>query len=277
MQLSAAAAWMRPASRIQRGRLSVKRVGYSPPRGLRPGDLAGQVGRVLAGYLLIAGRPSATPCSILSLASQLPSVPSQIPRSRATWAIGFPVSRTIRTAPRGTADRISVSSPARLVLIADASSIRGKLKLRGLPGCGRPQVDPCREIDLVLADDRSPYASPLVARLERLHQTLTGWVIPRIFIVADGNPPPIMISAPRRTWNLTSRTVPRGGVHLPPPARVTPREGARLAAAMRAGAVSRMRCTGRSPTPPGRERGRTQRRTKERPASVSQRGSIVTG
>src|SRR5450759_3564847 len=34
-----------------------------------------------------------------SLAYQLPSVPSLIPRSRATRATGFPVSRTIRTAP----------------------------------------------------------------------------------------------------------------------------------------------------------------------------------
>src|SRR5829696_9933770 len=32
-------------------------------------------------------------------ATQLPSVPSLTPRSRATWAIGFPVSSTIRTAP----------------------------------------------------------------------------------------------------------------------------------------------------------------------------------
>src|SRR4029078_4970332 len=34
-----------------------------------------------------------------SWATQLPSVPSWTPRSRATWAIGLPVSRTIRTAP----------------------------------------------------------------------------------------------------------------------------------------------------------------------------------
>src|ERR1019366_6026636 len=66
-------------------------------------------------------------------------------------------------------------------------------ELRGLPGSGRPQVDPHHEMDLVLTDDPSPYGSPLVARLERLHQSLAGWVVPRIFIVADGNPPPIMI------------------------------------------------------------------------------------
>ncbi len=68
------------------------------------------------------------------------------------------------------------------------------LELRGLPGSGQPQVDLHQEIDLVLTDDPSPYATPLVARLEHLHQALTGWVIPRIFIVAGGNPPPIMIS-----------------------------------------------------------------------------------
>jgi hypothetical protein len=67
-------------------------------------------------------------------------------------------------------------------------------ELHGVPGSGRPQVDLCHDIDLVLSDDPSPYGSPLVPRLERLHQSLAGWVIPRIFIVADGNPPPIMIS-----------------------------------------------------------------------------------
>jgi hypothetical protein len=39
--------------------------------------------------------------------------------------------------------------------------------------------------------------SPLVARMKRLHQVLTGWVIPRVFIVAEsgpGSPPPIGIS-----------------------------------------------------------------------------------
>src|SRR5450759_3873160 len=44
-------------------------------------------------------RPLVPSCSARSLANQLPSVPSLIPRSRATCAIGFPVSRTIRTAP----------------------------------------------------------------------------------------------------------------------------------------------------------------------------------
>jgi hypothetical protein len=44
-----------------------------------------------------------------------------------------------------------------------------------------------------VTDDPSPYPSLLVERLEWLHQSLTGWVVPRIFIVADGNPPPMMI------------------------------------------------------------------------------------
>jgi hypothetical protein len=67
-------------------------------------------------------------------------------------------------------------------------------ELHGPPGSGRPQTDARFEVHLVLNDDPSPYASPLVARLEQLHQSLVGWVIPRIFIVADGKPPPIMIS-----------------------------------------------------------------------------------
>ncbi|MGD0373311.1 MAG: hypothetical protein ABSB01_01810 [Streptosporangiaceae bacterium] len=66
--------------------------------------------------------------------------------------------------------------------------------LLGPPGSGRPQVDPPFEMHLVLTDDPSPYASPLVARLERLHQSLARWVVPRMFIVAGGDPPPIMIS-----------------------------------------------------------------------------------
>src|ERR1035437_7738670 len=44
-------------------------------------------------------RPLVPSRSARSLANQLPSVPSLIPRSRATRATGFPVSRTIRTAP----------------------------------------------------------------------------------------------------------------------------------------------------------------------------------
>jgi hypothetical protein len=67
-------------------------------------------------------------------------------------------------------------------------------ELHNRSGSGRPEVDPHLEIEIVLADDPSPYKSPLVARLERLHRSLAGWVIPRVFIVAEGNPPPMMIS-----------------------------------------------------------------------------------
>lgn len=68
------------------------------------------------------------------------------------------------------------------------------LELLGAAGSGRPQVELRQDIDLVLTDDPCPYWSPLVARLERLHQSLTRWVVPRVFIVAEGRPPPIMIS-----------------------------------------------------------------------------------
>jgi hypothetical protein len=43
--------------------------------------------------------PSASPRRRRSAFTQFPSVPSLIPRSRATCAIGLPVSRTSRTAP----------------------------------------------------------------------------------------------------------------------------------------------------------------------------------
>jgi hypothetical protein len=67
-------------------------------------------------------------------------------------------------------------------------------ELHGPPASGWPPLEPKFTIDLVLTDDPSPYPSPVGARLERLHQSLTGWVVPRIFIVADGNPPPILIT-----------------------------------------------------------------------------------
>lgn len=67
-------------------------------------------------------------------------------------------------------------------------------ELHNRSGRERPEVDPHLEIEMVLADDPSPYKAQLVARLERLHRSLTGWIIPRVFIVAEGNPPPIMIS-----------------------------------------------------------------------------------
>ena len=68
------------------------------------------------------------------------------------------------------------------------------LELVGTQGNGRPDVKLMQEIDLLLADDPSPYKIALGDRLEQLHQSLSGWVLPRIFATADGNPPPMMIS-----------------------------------------------------------------------------------
>ncbi len=68
------------------------------------------------------------------------------------------------------------------------------LELHGIRGNGRPDVRLTQEIDLLLADDPSPYKAAIGDRLEHLHQSLGNWVLPRIFATADGNPPPIMIS-----------------------------------------------------------------------------------
>ena len=68
------------------------------------------------------------------------------------------------------------------------------LELGSAQGNGRPDVKLMQEICLLLVDDPSPYKHALGERLEQLHQSLSGWVLPRIFVTADGNPPPIMIS-----------------------------------------------------------------------------------
>ncbi len=75
--------------------------------------------------------------------------------------------------------------------LADGSVL---VEVRGHPGGERPQVNLNQRIELVLLDDPSPYPSALVPRLERLHQVLSNWVVPRVFFVADGAPPPIGIS-----------------------------------------------------------------------------------
>jgi hypothetical protein len=67
-------------------------------------------------------------------------------------------------------------------------------ELHSPPGAGRPQNDACFDVHLVMRDDPSPYAAPLERLLERLHQSLVQWVVPRVFIVANGNRPPMMIS-----------------------------------------------------------------------------------
>jgi hypothetical protein len=64
----------------------------------------------------------------------------------------------------------------------------------------RPQTDACFDVHLVMRDDPSPYAAPLERLLEGLHQSLVQKFVPRIFIVANGNPPPIMISFSAPTY-----------------------------------------------------------------------------
>ena len=93
------------------------------------------------------------------------------------------------------ADQLSVKKWRELV--PSGSSLEDNqliLELYGIHGNGRPDVRLMQEIDLLLADDPSPYKTALGDRLEQLHQSLGSWVLPRIFATADGNPPPIMIS-----------------------------------------------------------------------------------
>ena len=68
------------------------------------------------------------------------------------------------------------------------------VELGAAQGNGRPDVKLMQEINLLLVDDPSPYKRAVGERLEQLHQSLSSWVLPRIFVTADGNPPPIMIS-----------------------------------------------------------------------------------
>ena len=53
--------------------------------------------------------------------------------------------------------------------------------------------EPTIELQLALADDPG-YPHDLMRVLERWHQYLVSWVLPRMFAVADGNPPPILIA-----------------------------------------------------------------------------------
>ena len=62
------------------------------------------------------------------------------------------------------------------------------------PKGGDPDIKLMQEINLLLMDDPSPYKRALGERLETALHSLSGWVLPRIFVTADGNPPPIMIS-----------------------------------------------------------------------------------
>lgn len=56
----------------------------------------------------------------------------------------------------------------------------------------RPRPSLTGHVHLTLADDLG-YAQDLVSSLESWHGYLTGWALPRMFAVADGNPPPMMI------------------------------------------------------------------------------------
>jgi hypothetical protein len=61
-------------------------------------------------------------------------------------------------------------------------------------GPGRPEEDPVIRFVVHLADDPYHRAAGLVRSLERFHQNITGWVLPRMFAVADGHEPPMLIS-----------------------------------------------------------------------------------
>jgi len=50
------------------------------------------------------------------------------------------------------------------------------------------------EMRLALAEDPG-YTAEVVGVLERWHSYLVGWVLPGIFAVADGHPPPVMIAS----------------------------------------------------------------------------------
>jgi hypothetical protein len=61
-------------------------------------------------------------------------------------------------------------------------------------GRGRPEDHPTIQLAIHLDDDPYRGAAVLTRTLERFHQHLSRWVLPRMFWVADGNPAPIIIS-----------------------------------------------------------------------------------
>jgi hypothetical protein len=81
--------------------------------------------------------------------------------------------------------------PERLVSLTDGQVVG---TFRTMDGPGRPQDDPVVELDVHLDDHPYYGTTPLTDTLERLHQSLASWVLPRMFWVADGNPPPLIIS-----------------------------------------------------------------------------------
>lgn len=58
----------------------------------------------------------------------------------------------------------------------------------------QPTANVTFDFRLTLSDDPG-FRQDLIGTLTRWQTYLAGWVIPRIFIVADGNPPPILIGA----------------------------------------------------------------------------------
>jgi hypothetical protein len=58
----------------------------------------------------------------------------------------------------------------------------------------RPEDDPVVQLGIHLDDHPYRGTALLTNTLERLHQSLASWVLPRMFWVADGNPPPLIIS-----------------------------------------------------------------------------------
>jgi hypothetical protein len=64
-------------------------------------------------------------------------------------------------------------------------------------GDAPPEVQVFHEFHLTLMDDPG-YRSDLTKTLDRWHGYLTGWALPRLFTVAEGDPPPLMIGGPPR-------------------------------------------------------------------------------
>lgn len=60
------------------------------------------------------------------------------------------------------------------------------------PTGSRPTATVTIDLRLSLSDDPG-FRNDLIGTLTRWQTYLTGWVIPRVFIVADGNPPPVLI------------------------------------------------------------------------------------
>src|SRR4051794_36207421 len=77
-------------------------------------------------------RPSVSSRASRALATQLPNVPSLTPRSRATWAIGFPVSSTIRTAPSRNSRSYLLRISGIATPLADASTVSGESHVPGV-------------------------------------------------------------------------------------------------------------------------------------------------